>query len=339
MNDICTILADSAAQTQKAGSSLSKTLYGHSVTVALTGPLGAGKTTFLQGFASSLGVREPLTSPTYALEQRYETPRGPFSHLDLYRLTDGQASELLHRSEDADGIRCIEWTERVSMPRLLASGPVIHVDVQEGKGRDDRVICIAFHDAAIPEETIIAQWRKDVLLPPHIAAHCDAVAGLCDRFAGVLMGQSHVIRTGALRASGQVHDLFRFLDFRPGGHPDNDHGPEQLSVWEGIRKQYPGLHHEAACAQFLQERGFSALSSIVAVHGLSVPPPPDATIEQKLLFYADKRVMLDRVVTLDERFADFAERYGKGVVSDVAKEWFGITRKIEQDLFADGPPF
>ena len=60
-----------AKNTISAGASLAASLYTVPLTLFLKGELGAGKTTFLQGFAEGLGIRERLTSPTYALEQRY----------------------------------------------------------------------------------------------------------------------------------------------------------------------------------------------------------------------------------------------------------------------------
>lgn len=321
------------------GISLLATLYDLPVTIALTGELGAGKTTLLQGLASGLGIPDALTSPTYALEQRYETSRGPFLHLDLYRLTDAQSRELLRSSEDFTGIRAIEWSDRVSLDHLIASGHVIHLDIAEEK-TGTRIIRCAFHDAALPSDDDIAEWRRDVLLPAHIADHCEAVAALCGRFAGHLMHCGRIIRPQALMRAARLHDLFRFLDFRLGGHSDGDRHPhEHMTLWESLRPRFPGMHHEEACAAFLREHGFPVVASIVCPHGLRHSPATRETIEQKLLYYADKRVMLDKVVSLEERFADFAQRYGNGIVSEEHKRWYAQVKDVERELFPGGPPF
>ena len=154
------------------------------------------------------------------------------------------------------------------------------------------------------------------------------------------MRQGRIIRPQALMRAARVHDLFRFLDFRLGGHPSGiHHSPDHESVWESVRKRYPGMHHEEACTAFLSEREFPVLGSIVFFHGLKRPPAADGTIEQKILFYADKRVMLDTVVSLEERFADFAERYGNGTISEEHKRWYAQVKDVERQLFPDGPPF
>lgn len=108
--------------------------FASSAVIALSGPLGAGKTTFLRGFARGLGIRRRLTSPTFILARRYRIPkkfhipnsRFPgragqiqprwFWHLDVYRLRGHQDlagldfSEIL---EDPANIVAIEWAEKI----------------------------------------------------------------------------------------------------------------------------------------------------------------------------------------------------------------------------------
>jgi hypothetical protein len=77
-----------------------------------------------------------------------------------------------------------------------------------------------------------------------------------------------------------------------------------------------------------------------SAHGLHSLDEPGAihTTEQKLLFYADKRIKFAEVVSLDERFDDFALRYGKGSESERAKRWREQTRSMEKELFGKSVP-
>lgn len=80
----------------------------------LWGPLGAGKTCFVQGFCRELGVREEVTSPTFNLAMRY-TGRLVVHHLDFYRLTpaddlvDVGVDAVLEEVADGGAVLVVEW--------------------------------------------------------------------------------------------------------------------------------------------------------------------------------------------------------------------------------------
>ena len=114
MFDSCTLQAGNDEQMRKIGSSLAQTVYRTPGTIVLRGELGAGKTTFVQGFAKGLGIKDGVTSPTYALEQRYGDD--VLSHIDLYRLSSVQAAEFMHTLDPFAGIRCRVGADRRRLP-------------------------------------------------------------------------------------------------------------------------------------------------------------------------------------------------------------------------------
>ncbi|MBT5855443.1 tRNA (adenosine(37)-N6)-threonylcarbamoyltransferase complex ATPase subunit type 1 TsaE [bacterium] len=84
--------------------------------ILLTGELGAGKTTFVSSLAKTLGITDPVSSPTFALIQTYEGGKGPLHHMDLYRLrseTDCASLDLDRYLPPKKGITCIEWPDRL----------------------------------------------------------------------------------------------------------------------------------------------------------------------------------------------------------------------------------
>ncbi len=319
----------SPEQTASLGASLALSLY-PSVDILLYGELGAGKTTFLQGLAQGLGVQEPVNSPTYALEQRYHTKElGEFIHIDLYRLENTQADDCLVQSDDHKGIRCIEWAERLQNPPTNA----LRISIQDS-GNTERMIEMNCDDLPLPSESDIQSWRREVGLPENVIKHCEAVGTFACELAESMQSHGQMVRPLTMKRAGQLHDLFRFLDFTPGAaHDAPETTAEQKQIWETWREKYPNLGHEAACAQFLRERGYVALGDIVEPHGLTLPSPPRPTIEQQLLFYADKRVRFDEVVSLDERFADFQKRYSGGAETERGKIWLAEAKDIEKQLF------
>nr|WP_239474490.1 tRNA (adenosine(37)-N6)-threonylcarbamoyltransferase complex ATPase subunit type 1 TsaE [Sphingomonas sp. BT552] len=83
--------------------------------VALTGPLGAGKTSVARGLLAALGLEGEAPSPSFAIVQPYAPPETvlPVWHVDLYRLDDPEeVEELGLEDERADGVLLVEWPER-----------------------------------------------------------------------------------------------------------------------------------------------------------------------------------------------------------------------------------
>ena len=85
--------------------------------VELIGDVGAGKTTFVRGLAKGLGIKEPVTSPSFTISKSYALPGGGrLVHYDFYRLAEpGLMSEDLQESiANPRNIVIIEWGESVS---------------------------------------------------------------------------------------------------------------------------------------------------------------------------------------------------------------------------------
>lgn len=110
-----------AVQTSTLAKRFLKNVRGGDV-LALSGELGSGKTTFVQGLAKALGVREQITSPTFVLMKIYRLPK-PFNnitklcHIDAYRLDSAYELAAIGAGEyigDASTLTVIEWPERVS---------------------------------------------------------------------------------------------------------------------------------------------------------------------------------------------------------------------------------
>ncbi len=88
--------------------------------VALSGDLGAGKTTFTQAVAAHFGIQESVASPTFVIEKIYEIADGAFArliHIDAYRLKSAEELVALGWEEitsDSANLILIEWPERVA---------------------------------------------------------------------------------------------------------------------------------------------------------------------------------------------------------------------------------
>ena len=104
-----------ADDTRAAGAALAPLLRARDV-VVLTGELGAGKTTFVQGIARGLGATEHVASPTFTLVREYVSGRVPLAHVDLYRLEREQdvIDLALDELEDGERVLLVEWGDPVA---------------------------------------------------------------------------------------------------------------------------------------------------------------------------------------------------------------------------------
>jgi tRNA threonylcarbamoyladenosine biosynthesis protein TsaE len=113
-----------AGETFELGKRIGEQLSGGEI-LLLDGPLGAGKTVFVKGIASGLGIDpEDVTSPSFTLVNPYQG-RLPFFHIDLYRLDQGAAAAHAVDLEELLGneraIVAIEWAERLGNYPLPAN--------------------------------------------------------------------------------------------------------------------------------------------------------------------------------------------------------------------------
>jgi len=110
--------------------------------VAISGELGAGKTTLVRAICRGFGVRDDVTSPTYSLVHEYEAPRGSVYHLDLYRLEHER--DLVNIGWDdivsADALVLVEWPERAAGQLPPRS---VHLELEHHPGDADRRLLLA----------------------------------------------------------------------------------------------------------------------------------------------------------------------------------------------------
>jgi tRNA threonylcarbamoyladenosine biosynthesis protein TsaE len=101
--------------------------------VVLVGPLGAGKTAFTQGIGAALGVREPVTSPTFVIARVHRGGRVPLVHVDAYRLGSvGDVEDLDLDASTGESVTVVEWGQ--GLVEQLADE---HLEVRLDRRDDD----------------------------------------------------------------------------------------------------------------------------------------------------------------------------------------------------------
>ena len=159
------MITSSPEETQRLAEDVARRVLGGEFprVIGLFGDLGAGKTTFAQGFAKGLGIRKNIISPTYVFVRRYElrqenkeakkqkTVFTDFYHVDAYRISKKQRSKKARKQEivglgleemffDERAVVLIEWAENVET--FLPKG-VLCIEFAHGEKENERVIEVA----------------------------------------------------------------------------------------------------------------------------------------------------------------------------------------------------
>ena len=115
------VFTHSPQETQELGQKIANSL--KSNLTCLYGELGSGKTTFVQGFAKGLGIKDRILSPTFIMVREYKIPQTSnlrlqtnFYHVDLYRAKNEKDAKTIGLSElwqDPKNLVIIEWADRI----------------------------------------------------------------------------------------------------------------------------------------------------------------------------------------------------------------------------------
>lgn len=131
----------SLEETRQFGIKLAQELQPGDV-IALTGDLGAGKTTLSKSIASGLGIAETISSPTFTLVCEYHSGRLPLYHFDVYRVHDSDElfelgfEDYFHKG----GVCIIEWADLLEAGLLPERS--ISIKLEYGSEDDERVLTI-----------------------------------------------------------------------------------------------------------------------------------------------------------------------------------------------------
>lgn len=130
-------LMHNTIETQKLAALVAQSVY-PGLVITLTGDLGAGKTTFTQGFAQKLGVTTRVKSPTFNIMNTYQSHQIPIYHFDAYRLEEtGAEDQGFEDYIGTDGVTLIEWPQYMS--DLLPNNR-LDITLSRGVTDDERLI-------------------------------------------------------------------------------------------------------------------------------------------------------------------------------------------------------
>jgi len=330
-------ISNEVAETKNLAYKLGERLFS-GTHILLFGDLGSGKTHFVQGLSHSFNITEKIKSPTYTLLNKHQGRNLMLYHYDLYRLQGDEMIDfmsLLEDFEDNSGIVVIEWADRLPKRYYPEQRIEVYFKVID---ENTRQITIQFYDTNTPTLDEIKQLRLEFMCPRNICKHMDKVAELVVNYGQKLISKGEIVDVDLARKAALLHDLVRIVSVEEKelNHKlvQDDITAKKLKLWSQIRHKYSNMGHEEMAAVILKEQGFFELAEIVRKHRFDFIKNSQIFKhwEEKLLYYADKRVLHDQVVSLKERFDDSLQRHYGGLNSASREELIRLNYELEKEI-------
>lgn len=174
-------------------------------------------------------------------------------------------------------------------------------------------------------------------VPKHVRRHCAQVAKLAVEIALGMQKNGVDVKIELPSNAALVHDLLRVVDFKtfePHTWPDAV-TQEEVDFWKKLRQAHRGRHHADVAADILQNRGFQAEAIIVREHRYLQIDRGFSSLESKIVYYADKRVKHDQIVSLGERLEDGRMRNAPHTIgTEKAREREKKVMLLEKELLS-----
>ena len=150
-------------------------------------------------------------------------------------------------------------------------------------------------------------------VPPHMVKHCLAVAKLAVFLAHRLKDNAVAVNVNLVDRAGLLHDILRVCDMKESEYRQFEKPATERdkATWRLLKARYDGICHEEAACELLKAK-YPALALAIRKHRYTAildDREKPSTWEEKLLYYADKRVMHDRIVPLKDRLEEAHKRH------------------------------
>ena len=167
-------------------------------------------------------------------------------------------------------------------------------------------------DCSLPSRKECLAILAEYHVPPHIVSHSIAVAKLAVFLAQRLNENGEVVDVALLEGACLLHDLFRVHDFKESDFNlfEQNLPEEKKAKWQNLRAKYQAISHEDVAYDILKEQ-YPTLALTIKRHrymALLDEKEKPQSWEEKLLYYADKRVMHDTIMPLKQRLAEGHKR-------------------------------
>jgi putative nucleotidyltransferase with HDIG domain len=163
-------------------------------------------------------------------------------------------------------------------------------------------------DYKVPTIEQCYELLKQCHVPKHIVRHCEVTADFAVELAKKIAQNGIKVDIDFVHRACLLHDIMRACDFHKPLDEifDEPASEKDMEKWRQLAQRFKSLRHEDTAYEFLKNE-YPELALAIKKHAykaLIVKTLVPRTIEEKIVYYADKRVMHDRVVSLAERLEE-----------------------------------
>jgi uncharacterized protein len=305
----------------------------------LSGELGSGKTTFSRFFIDALSdAQSSASSPTFSYIHEHRVKDRSIFHCDFYRAPEKRIPEVLSILDNANpkDIFLLEWTPKsvINVFQYVPSTAIEFFHCLENP--DIRRIRLHFLNPWSASPLEATKMWEEFFTPSHVRAHIEKVKSVALFCADAFQLQGVPVDRDMIESSSILHDALRYVDFQDIESflsSEENPSPPAIILWRELHKKYKRVHHADAIGEILEARGYSATAKAVRAHNTAAIYRKEPFCwEEKIVYYADKRVLHDTIVSLKERLEDGRRRYHHEKTS-------GLDEKLsamEKEIFAKG---
>lgn len=177
---------------------------------------------------------------------------------------------------------------------------------------------------------------KQYHTPANIIRHSLAVEKAANYLANKFCQAGIEINRGLVDRAALLHDVLRICDIKNELYTfmdDSDKTEANKKIWQEQRQKYENQHHAEATADLFKEK-YPEMAVVIAKHRLSaIVKGTLKTWEEKIVYYADKRVDHQRFVSLDERMKEGKKRWQVRKNQDQSSEILNKMKELEKEIF------
>lgn len=197
----------------------------------------------------------------------------------------------------------------------------------------------------IPSIQEIIHLYEEFHTPPHVREHCGMVEYVAITLGKEFREKEVFVNLELIKVAALLHDFVRVVDFKIFEPSKFPFPPSEADArfWTELREQYRGLHHADVGAEILEARGFLEVAKIVRSHRFLQIEKGFDSWEEKIVYYADKRVKHASVVSLKERLEEGRKRNAPETIDSKAaasldEKVFALEKEIMDVLGLSSPP-